>query len=93
MTPAAEVLYFHLLDGPLVDYYRETDYAQCLRRQEALTYRLRRALPPEQQDLLAEVLEACSDTESCELEAMFLAAMDLTLSLLCRPHFRRMAEK
>ena len=48
---------------------------------------------PEQQDLLAEVLEACSDTESCELEAMFLAAMDLTLSLLCRPHFRRMAEK
>ena len=76
-----------------MDYYQETDYAQCLRRQEMLTNRLRGALPPEQQELLTEVLEACGDTEGCELESMFLAAMDLTLSLLCRPHFRRMAEK
>lgn len=81
MNDTLRVLFDHILSNLIREYYKKTDYAD---REEAWEQRyalLRDQLSGDQQVLLEEIDEASNFRQAAELEAMFLASLDLYKSL------------
>ena len=84
MDKLMQALFNHILDNLLEPYYAQTDFAERARARDEIGRRLWEQLEGQQRELLEELQRAYDHTQMAELEAMFLAAFDESISLLRR---------
>ena len=81
MNDTLRVLYDYILSDLIREYCKRTDFAERERAWEQRYALLRDQLSGDQQVLLEEIDEASNFRQAAELEAMFLASLDLYKSL------------
>lgn len=84
MDKLMQALFDHVIDNLLDHYYIQTQYAERSRARDEIGRKLWTQLEGEQRALLEELQRAYDSTQMAELEAMFLAAFDESISILRR---------
>lgn len=84
MDNLMQALFTHILNDLLGPYYDQTDFAERSRARDEIGRKLWTQLAGEQRALLEELQRAYDSTQMAELEAMFLAAFDESISILRR---------
>jgi len=82
MDNLMQTLFYYIEDNLLEAYGTQTDLSNQYSLRAKAEQRLRDTLNEEQTALLEDLLKASFYTETATLEAMFLAAYDLSRSLL-----------